>query len=371
MDEVLRNARIVARKILAIRRGEKVLIVTNPRSDLLKISMALAKVAKERGAAHPDLASVPEKKIANPYVIFQSEKGSKDFMEDYVRTAILAKPNIIVHIPANKMGKDRVGLKKPYRKGKIKRHHILPFMFDTGQARGFWSPHITLDTWTRAIDIDYGLLGKRVKNLVKLMSGSEVHITTKKGTDLKLSLKGRKVLPDDGDTTKPHGSGNVPCGEVYVGPKIGSMHGTWVLDGMIPLHTGEILFLKNDPLTIEYSSGFLKSIRGKHAKKLLASIKWGEKEARKHFKGRKADRYAKNARHCGELGIGLNPKAKLVGTVLEDEKIMKTCHFAIGMNYEQDAPAMIHLDGVTFNPTIDITKDGKTTRILDDGELVV
>jgi len=371
MDEVLRNARIVGSKILAIKRGEKVLIITNPRSDLLKISLALAKVAKERGAAHPDLTSVPEKKIANPYVIFQPEKGSKDFMESYVHTALSKKPDIFISIPANKIGKDKIGLKKPYVKGEIRRDHLMMFLMESNQIRGFWSPHITIDTWTRAIDIDYKLLRARVKKLTELMSGSEVHITTKKGTDLKLSLKGRRVSPEGGDISKKGGAGNVPCGEVYVGPKVGSVSGTWVLDGMIPLHTGEILFLKDDPLTIEYSSGYIKSVRGKYAKKLLESIKWGENEARKHFTGRKADRYAKNARHCGELGIGLNPKAKLVGTVLEDEKIMKTCHFAIGMNYEQDAPAMIHLDGVTFNPTIDITKDGKTTRILDKGVLVV
>ena len=103
----------------------------------------------------------------------------------------------------------------------------------------------------------------------------------------------------------------------------------------------------------------------------MESIRWGEKAADEHFKGDKAKLYKKSARHCGELGIGLNPKAILAGTVLEDEKIMKTCHFAIGMNYEHDAPALIHLDGVTFNPTIEVTKGGKTTQILDKGVLVV
>jgi len=372
MDQILHNARIIGEKVLAIQPGEKILIVTNPRDDLLQISNSLAKVAEERGAAHPDLAGIPKEQIINPYLIQQPKKTTKDFMEDYVYEALSKKPDIFISIPANKLGKDKIGLKKPYKKGKIERDHLMTFLLDTKQIRGFWTPHITLDTWNRAIDIDYELLREQVKKLTAIMSNAEkVRVTTEKGTDLTFSLEGRDVLPDDGDITKKGGSGNMPCGEVFVGPKVGSMEGTWVLDGMIPLHTGEILFLKDAPLTIVYSSGYIKSISGEHAEKLLESIKWGETEVDKHFTGKKAELYRKSARHCGELGIGLNPKAILAGTVLEDEKIMKTCHFAIGMNYEHDAPALIHLDGVTFSPTIDITKGGKTTLILDNGVLVV
>jgi len=386
MDEVLRNARIVGEKVLAIKPGERVLIVTNPRDDLMQISKALATVAEEMGATHPDLEGVPKEHVLNPYLIRQPKKTSKDYMENYVYVALSKKPDIFISIPSNKLGKDKIGLKKPYKKGKIERDHIARFFFDTKQWRGFWTPHITLDTWNRAIDIDYGLLRRRTKKLAKIMSrADEVHITTENGTDLWLSLKGRRVLSDNGDFSKIGEGGNIPCGEVYVGPKIGSMNGTWVLDGMIPLHTGEILMVEDSPLTIKWENGYIKSVMGAKASLLLESIKWGEDEARLLFKGAKAAQYAKNARHCGELGIGLNPKAELAGTVLEDEKIMKTFHLAIGMNYEHDAPALIHLDGVTFNPTIDVTqkrsfrglagkrvtKGGKTTRILERGELVV
>jgi len=62
--------------------------------------------------------------------------------------------------------------------------------------------------------------------------------------------------------------------------------------------------------------------------------------------------YAKNARNIGELGIGLNPRATISGNMLEDEKAFSTCHFAVGHNYDEDAPALIHLDGLVKNPTI-------------------
>jgi hypothetical protein len=83
-------------------------------------------------------------------------------------------------------------------------------------------------------------------------------------------------------------------------------------------------------------------------------------------------RYATNARHIGELGIGLNAEARIGGNMLEDEKVYGTCHFAIGANYDEDAPALIHLDGLVTLPTIvAIRPNGKEIAIEKDGELLV
>jgi leucyl aminopeptidase (aminopeptidase T) len=82
--------------------------------------------------------------------------------------------------------------------------------------------------------------------------------------------------------------------------------------------------------------------------------------------------YVRNARNLGELGIGLNPAAAIVGNMLEDEKAFRTCHFAIGANYDEDAPALIHLDGIVSDPTIiAVGPDGSETVIEEDGELVL
>ena len=81
--------------------------------------------------------------------------------------------------------------------------------------------------------------------------------------------------------------------------------------------------------------------------------------------------YKKNARNIGELGIGLNPSARITGNMLEDEKAFHTCHFAVGENYDNDAPSLIHLDGVVREPTITlIDADGKEVKILDNGALI-
>ena len=58
--------------------------------------------------------------------------------------------------------------------------------------------------------------------------------------------------------------------------------------------------------------------------------------------------------------------------MLEDEKAFHTCHFAIGQNYDEDAPSLIHLDGLVRLPTITaIFADGSQKLIEKDGELVV
>ncbi|MBQ3318948.1 MAG: peptidase M17, partial [Spirochaetia bacterium] len=73
-----------------------------------------------------------------------------------------------------------------------------------------------------------------------------------------------------------------------------------------------------------------------------------------------------------EIGIGLNPAAQITGNMLEDEKAFHTCHIAIGHNYDEDAPALIHLDGLIRRPTIELFfEDGSSKNILKDGNLEV
>jgi leucyl aminopeptidase (aminopeptidase T) len=81
----------------------------------------------------------------------------------------------------------------------------------------------------------------------------------------------------------------------------------------------------------------------------------------------KAKEYSKNATNLGELGVGLNPKARIIGNVLEDEKVLGTVHFAIGSNYDQDALALIHSDCIVKNPTVTI--DRKT--MMKKGKMLI
>ena len=70
-----------------------------------------------------------------------------------------------------------------------------------------------------------------------------------------------------------------------------------------------------------------------------------------------------------EFGVGTNPKAKLSGKVLEDEKIRGTVHFAFGndLSYNGDNDVPIHLDGIVCKPTVVI--DGVKTH--EKGKLLL
>jgi leucyl aminopeptidase (aminopeptidase T) len=64
-----------------------------------------------------------------------------------------------------------------------------------------------------------------------------------------------------------------------------------------------------------------------------------------------------------EVGIGLNEKARITGNMLEDEKIMGTCHLAPGN-------VRCHVDMLVNKPTITgYLKDGSVKEIMRNGDL--
>ncbi|HEY6907304.1 MAG TPA: hypothetical protein VI230_07520, partial [Ignavibacteriaceae bacterium] len=75
----------------------------------------------------------------------------------------------------------------------------------------------------------------------------------------------------------------------------------------------------------------------------------------------------------GELGIGINPGARITGNMLEDEKAIHTAHIAFGNN--EDFPgggknrSKIHRDYLFYRPTIEVFYSDRPGRILiRDGE---
>ena len=167
---------------------------------------------------------------------------------------------------------------------------------------------------------------------------------------------------DDGDFRFPGAGGNIPSGETYISPVVASAKGTIIFDGTIDLITKCVQ--PKTPVRVDFTDGYVSSITGgEEAEALLEVVTNGEVKAR--ASGLKEEE--RNARHLGELGIGLNYSAKMVNNMLEDEKVGETCHFAIGMNYDNDAPALIHQDCLVRSPTIKV--DGKD--ILRDGKIVI
>ncbi len=357
---LVRGARAAAEEILALKKGERVLIISNPAKEVTEMSMALFDSALE--------------KKASPSLIFQKTKGQFDFAEEEVIKAISASPEVVLSISEDKLGKDRFGMKHGY-KGKHRYDHIFTKLYEEKHIRGFWSPGITNDMFRRTVPIDYSQLRSDCKRVIKMMSsGVSARVTAPGGTDLVIGTRGRKPFADDGDFRKRGQAGNVPSGEVYISPELGTATGTIAFDGSIVLHEGEIVIKK--PIMAEIRNGFITSITGgSEARKLEESVRLGERKAREGGKDgtirpEKVASYSKNARSIGELGIGLNRKAKIVANMLEDEKVYGTCHFAVGSNYDNDAEALIHLDGIVKRPDIIIIdRWGREKLMMENGRL--
>lgn len=119
-------------------------------------------------------------------------------------------------------------------------------------------------TFWSGVNLDYSELqtrGEQVK--AALAGGNEMHITNPNGTDLKLSVKGRRVLVSDGIVSEedrkaggPAVSAYLPAGEVYTTPVPGSAEGKVV-------HSRTFFRGKQiDNLTLTISGGKVTAMTG-------------------------------------------------------------------------------------------------------------
>ncbi|UCD39575.1 MAG: aminopeptidase [Candidatus Bathyarchaeota archaeon] len=357
--ELSKAANIAVNEVLGIKKGERVLLITNPAKDVYHISQALY--------------SASHKAKASPTLMIQPKKLTFNFAEPAIINAIKSEPEVVISISAERMGKDKDGLANPYKglDGKIYTHIFSQLLRGVKRIRAFWSPSVTIDMFTRTVPIDYSVLQKTTADLAKAMNNAaSVGVKTTLGTDITFGVKGRRARTDDGDFKAPGKGGNLPCGEVFASPALGTASGTIVFDGSLTL---EKTLTISEPVKVAIADGFITEINGgKEAQKLKAHVEKAETKPFKMVKRgelakKEAEDYAKNARNIGEFGIGLNPKAKIVGNVLEDEKVLGTVHFAVGSNYNQDALALIHSDGIVKDPTVVI--DGRP--LMKEGKLVL
>jgi aminopeptidase len=357
------GARVAVRDVLKVKKGERALIITNPNPEVRLISEALYDAAVESGAL--------------PTLILQPVKSQLDFANDSVIHALRAAPEIAISVSHAKLGKDRFGMRKKYRHGKKTYDHIFQYLLGSKKTRSFWSPSVTVNMFQRTVPIDYRGLRKTSAKLKKAFDKAHTaHVTSDLGTDLLIGLKGREAFTDDGNFSKPGTGGNLPAGEMYISPALGSSEGTLVYDGCISSDRGVILI--KEPIRIDVRHNLVTEIRGgAEARQLKATLERARKSTQKFAADGKVAKqdlpgYLRNIRNLGELGIGLNEKARIVGNMLEDEKVFRTCHIAIGSNYDEDAKALIHLDGLIRNPTIEIgDARGRQTLVMDKGRLVI
>jgi aminopeptidase len=364
--EIQAAARVAIRDCLAVAPGERVLILTNPFPEVAAISEALYDAALTAGAS--------------PTLYFQPLRTQLDFADEGVYAAIGTNPEVVISISQEKLGKDRRGIREPYSwEGKSYDSLLHLLLYGKKSLRSFWSPRVTREIFARTVPIDYRLLRRRCALLKQQIDRAEaVTITSAgvdgRGTDLHIGVAGRLSMADDGDFGRPGTGGNLPAGEVFVSPELGTARGHLVFDGSVASDEGVIL--PSRPIEVEVEGGFVVEIRGgEAAESLRRSLARGAERARRMeqegaLPPGQGEVYARNAWGIGELGIGLNPAAEIIGNVINDEKVYGTCHLAIGHNYDEDAPSLIHLDGLVRSPSIRLHgPGGEELAIMERGKL--
>jgi aminopeptidase len=180
--------------------------------------------------------------------------------------------------------------------------------------------------------VDYKKMDRNIRRLAGRINGSgQAHVTTEKGTDVVVDLGGRSFREDTGIAHEPGDFINLPSGELYVAPV--SAEGTIVID----LTMGRLGRLES-PLTLKVKDGVVCSIRGERAKEVDNILR----------------PFGPEAMTLAELGIGMNPNARICGLLVEDEKVGNTVHFALGSNsgFGGHVDVGIHMDGVVSSPAI-------------------
>ena len=210
-------------------------------------------------------------------------------------------------------------------------------------------PGVTEEMLARVMSADMeGLRRKGGAIAAILDAGSEAHITSALGTDLRLGIEGREAIPDAGEIREPGVFGNLPCGEGFIAPVEGTGEGTLVIDGSIA-GIGRV----GEPVTLTVEGGHLTAATGPEGERLMELL----------------TEHGPDGTNVAELGIGTNEKAELTWEILEDEKILGTAHVAFGASASIGGTVQVpvHLDAVVLEP--DVAVDGEP--VVRAGELLV
>lgn len=347
VEEVQHAALVALEVALNLQAGERILIMANPDGDLPVIAHSIYNAALQLGAS--------------PTLLFQPARSRVDFAEQATLAAISTEPEVMFSITRESLGNDPRGLTDPYKKGALTFNHIFYYLIATQRARGAWCPAADLDTFCRVVPVDYEKMWKKAKELNKLFDSAEsIHITTPAGTDLTIDMTDVKGMLDDGDYRYPGTGGNLPAGEVFCVPAKNS-YGIAVIDGTASLLDGTLIPQK--PFELRIEQGQVVVIEGEEeAEQFKATVEKMKQATEEQIsKGiislGQAENYRRNCLNLAEFGIGLNEAATIIGNMTEDEKVLNTCHIAVGDDCYGKAPAVAHLDCIMKDPTIEIHLD--------------
>ncbi len=197
---------------------------------------------------------------------------------------------------------------------------------------------------------DFAALRPRIDALGAALDLAETaRVTSRHGTDITMSIKGRRGRALNGFANDVDISAGY-CLEASIAPVEGTANGIIVVDASIP----GFGLIGTDPVIIHFKDGMATSIEG----------------------GVQADGFRAlldsfddpNVFNLGELGVGMNPECRLDGTMLSDESVWGGVQLALGTSAPGgECRASAHYDTVLTGARLEL--DGKI--VFDDKTLLL
>jgi leucyl aminopeptidase (aminopeptidase T) len=204
-------------------------------------------------------------------------------------------------------------------------------------ARGVFNAPFRADAWRNgAMTADFVAIRARAERLAALWRRTrEVRVTSPAGTDLRATVAGREPMAWlTGICRNPGEVSALPGGEVSLPPVEGTSEGTVVWE-----RVASDLGLLEGPVTITVRGGRAIGIEGgpsaERLREIVATVR--------------------DADNIGEIGIGLNPAARIGDEITEAKKAFGTVHIALGDSANEYGGLVecdVHLDGLVMAPTV-------------------
>lgn len=317
---MVKGAKVLVDVCTKVKPRDKVLIIT----DMFKFNLVnvLAGVAKERGAEVIVSVMKPRKKAGQEPPVSISEAMKEADVVFSVVSYSITHTNAVKDAVS---GGARIIVMTDFNEG---------LMIQGGIEANF---------------DELKPICKKVAN--RLAEGKKVRLTTPGGTDLQMDITGRRgnalycvVEPGEFST--------VPTVEANTSPVEGSANGKIVVDASIP-YLG--IGLLKEPIQVEVRNGFITKIEGGYQADILKKDLESQKD--------------KNVFNIAEIGLGLNPKCRMIGIMLEDEGVMGTAHIGIGTSITLggNIKTSCHYDLIMWKAKVEV--DGKV--IIEDEQVKI
>ena len=223
-------------------------------------------------------------------------------------------------------------------------------------ARVATMPGMTNEMFTSGgMSADFALIKKNMGEMASVLRRKRiVNVKSEAGTNVTFEVNWREwKLDDNGICNRPRMLTNLPAGKIFTLPREGTMNETIVIDGSWDSA------LVDEPIVLQIEDGLVVDVKGGTA---AAQIRQAFGEAAKRLRSKEQE----NVWTVAEFGFGMNPQARLIGSVLEDEKRLGTAYFSIGDNTTLGGTSAvgIHVSGVMNSPSIwldetELVKEGK------------